>query len=126
MKLHTIGVALILACCLPVVADENKPPVSCWLQSSLQRVYPRSEPPTAKSLRVPARRTGQFSFQAGVRNAGTTSTPRGKCEVTSDSGLAVQVRRVGFVPMGHFTTDTTAEDLDGHGHVPGLVPDPLF
>jgi hypothetical protein len=40
--------------------------------------------------------------------------------------LDVELRRVGYVPMHHHTTETPAEELDGLGHVPGLVPDPLL
>jgi hypothetical protein len=40
--------------------------------------------------------------------------------------LTVQVRRVGFVPQHNYTADTPQEELDGLGHIPGLVPDPLF
>jgi hypothetical protein len=33
---------------------------------------------------------------------------------------------VGYVPVPHHNTDTPLEELDGVGHMPGLVPDPLF
>lgn len=40
----------------------------------------------------------------------------------------VHVRRVDYVPMPHHTTErkTPLEDLEGVGHIPGYVPDPLF
>ncbi|MBM3498203.1 MAG: DUF4091 domain-containing protein [Armatimonadetes bacterium] len=41
-------------------------------------------------------------------------------------GLEAQLRRVGYVPLPHHNTDTPEEELDGVGHVPGYVPDPLF
>ena len=46
--------------------------------------------------------------------------------VDAPVGVVVRVRRVGYVPMAHFTTDVPESDIDGIGHLPGLVPDPLF
>ncbi|WJH33710.1 DUF4091 domain-containing protein [Paenibacillus sp. CC-CFT747] len=41
-------------------------------------------------------------------------------------GIESQVRRVGYVPQAYITHDTAESERDGLGHVPGLVPDPLF
>jgi hypothetical protein len=49
-----------------------------------------------------------------------------ECTVLRADGLSVQVRRVGFVPQWNYTADTPRSELDGLGHIPGLVPDPLF
>lgn len=40
----------------------------------------------------------------------------------------VRVRRVGYVPVRHHNTpiEPAGPDRDGHGNIPGFVPDPLF
>ncbi len=119
-----------LTCCISEVRAAEAPPadkpVTCWVQSSLVRVYPASKAPEkSESLRIPAARNGRVSFQACVRSE-QTHVLHVRCDVTPDPELKLQVRRVGFVPMSHHTTDTPVDDLDGRGFMPGLVPDPLF
>ncbi len=98
---------------------------ACWLQSSLRRVYPSSEPATRSALAIPAARNGRFSFQACARNnSGKPLTIQ--CIAKADADLTVQVRRVGYVPVRHLTTETDPDDLEGVGNVPGFVPDPLL
>jgi hypothetical protein len=46
--------------------------------------------------------------------------------VSGGDGLGIVVRRVGYVPVSHHTCDTDEGELDGLGHIPGYVPDPLF
>lgn len=46
--------------------------------------------------------------------------------ITAPAGLKVTARRVGCVPMTHHNTQTPLGDLDGVGHIPGLVPDVLW
>jgi len=46
--------------------------------------------------------------------------------VDAPNGLVARVRRVGYVPMPHFSYHTPSEDLEGVGQLPGLVPDPLL
>lgn len=109
----------------PAIAKE--PGIQCWLESSLRRVYPKTAPPASTTaLSVPAARNGRFALQVAVRNP----TPRPtevKCKATADGeDLAVQVRRVGYVPMPHLTKETDFTDLEGTEFLPGLVPDPLF
>lgn len=133
--LAALAALLLLTC--PIAAGAAKGPlvvepegkagqsVAFWLQSSLARVYPTSDPASGEQLDLIAGRGGRISFQACLRNNRTA--PLGvECSVTGADGLQVQVRRVGFVPMQHFTTDTRPQELEGIGHVPGLVPDPLF
>jgi len=38
----------------------------------------------------------------------------------------VQIRRVGCVPLPHHNTHVPDDELDGHGLMPGYVPDPLY
>lgn len=40
--------------------------------------------------------------------------------------FAPRVRRIGYVPMSHHTTEMDPVALDGRGCIPGFVPDPLF
>lgn len=103
---------------------EKQPSVSLWLESSLKRVFPNSEPGSAKlELLVP--RNGTASFQACVRT--TRSAPLSvDGQLDGVEGLEGRVRLVGLVPMPHFTHGTAASELDGAGSLPGLVPDPLY
>jgi hypothetical protein len=118
---------------LPVVAallmlcTDASAQVSCWLETSLRRVYPKTAPPPSPvELNIPAARNGRFAFQVAVRN-GAGRRLSVKCAATPDgSDLNVQIRRVGYVPMRHLTIETDFADLEGVEHSPGLVPDPLF
>lgn len=102
---------------------ENK--ISLWLESSLKRVYPKSEPGSAEPLSILAPRNGTVSFQACVRNDRPWEITAA-CSVTGADDLKIQVRRVGYVIMSHITTGTPASELEGGNFIPGLVPDPLY
>src|SRR5438093_13440222 len=77
--------------------------VKLWLETSLHRVFPNSPAGTKTELNMPAARSQRLSFQACVRNDGMQPL-RVECSVTGAPDLAVQVRRVGYVPMPHHTT----------------------
>ena len=111
---------------LTVEAD-GKPgmKVHFWLESSLKRVYPKSEPGSAKPLDILAPRNGQVSFQACLRNDSQNEL-RPTCTVTGADDLKIQVRRVGYVTMEHGSVDTPVEETEGANFIPGLVPDPLY
>ena len=49
-----------------------------------------------------------------------------ECSIEGAEDLNPMVRLVGLVPMHNFTPITEAEELDGIGFLPGLVPDPLL
>ncbi|MCE5260189.1 MAG: DUF4091 domain-containing protein [Chloroflexi bacterium] len=99
--------------------------LNCWLQSSLERIFPSSEPRKVASLSVLAAANERISFQVGLRNM----QPR-ECQtavsIEPPNGLSVQVRRVGYVSVQHHNTQTEADELDGLGSIPGYVPDPLW
>jgi hypothetical protein len=95
-----------------------------WLASSLVRHYPASPARRCDSLRLEAARGEQVSFQIAFRTEGEVRDVTAVVE--SPDSLGVQVRRVGCVPVPHHNTETSPEELDGFGLVPGLVPDPLF
>ena len=101
------------------------PNFDCWLQSSLERVYPRSRPRPGTSLDMLAARNERLSFQTCVHNA-TVQAPLVRVEVADPLDLEVQVRRVGCVPIPHHSADTPEQEIEGMEHVPGYVPDPLF
>ena len=109
------------------VEPDGKPglKVLFWLESSLKRVYPKSAPGDSAPLDMIAPRNGQVSFQACLRNDRPQEL-KPTCTVTGADDLKIQVRRVGFVPMIHGTTDTDKSELEGGSFIPGLVPDPLF
>jgi hypothetical protein len=98
---------------------------SFWLESSLQRIYPTSQPGDRGSADLISPRNARFSFQASVRNEQPTPIEF-ECSVEGADDLKIQVRRVGYVPQWNFTADVPLTDLDEIGHVPGMVPDPLF
>jgi hypothetical protein len=99
---------------------------TCWLEDCHVRVFPTRNEVGRGPLRVDAARGERISFQACV------AAPEGgdpvpiAVRVASPDGVAARVRRVGFVPMAHHNTQTPSAELDGLGHVPGFVPDPLF
>ncbi|RIK87889.1 MAG: hypothetical protein DCC67_01310 [Planctomycetota bacterium] len=117
----------------PAVADEAlhvtlgkeaAPTVYLWLESSLARVFPQTQPGAAR-LELLAPRNGTVSFQACLRNE-RDYTLRVDGAVEGADDLAGRTRLVGLVPAPHHTNGTTAAELDGVGHIPGLVPDPLY
>jgi hypothetical protein len=111
----------------PVIVETNGGPgahLSLWLESSLKRVYPGTKPGTA-ALDLLAARNSKVAFQACIRNE-SVKPIKIECKVIGADDLKPQVRFVGLVPLTHFTPDTAPEELEGVGHVPGLVPDPLL
>ena len=99
--------------------------VQCWLQSSLKRVFPSSPAGAGERLELLAARNERVSFQACLRNL-TPEVLKPQVSVSKAEDLGVVVRRVGYVPMAHHNTESEMEELDGIGHIPGYVPDPLF
>jgi len=99
--------------------------VRTWLESSLVRVFPLSPPLARRSLSLVAARASTVSFQACLRPDGEYPLEVRARVVASDS-LVTRVRRVGCVPVPHHNTETPISELDGVGHIPGFVPDPLF
>lgn len=98
--------------------------ISTWLQTSLRRVFPSSPAQPPRDFSILAARGERISFQACVRNPGDLPTDVSLLAECAD--LPVHVRRVGYVPMAHHNTGTEEAELDGVGHIPGFVPDPLF
>ena len=99
--------------------------LQCVLTASTVRHYPNQPLPARTRLKIEAARNERFSFQVALRADAAT-----KVEVAAEgpAGWSVRVRRVGTVPMAHHNTPILADplDMDGLGHIPGFVPDPLF
>lgn len=99
--------------------------VKFWSETSLKRIFPNSEPGSAAPLELATARDAQLSFQVCFRNLKDCSI-RVRAAVTAPAGWTVRVRRVGYVPIQQIDTDVPLDEVDGIGHLPGLVPDPLF
>ena len=99
--------------------------MSFWLETSLKRVFPNSEPGSASPLKILAARNERISFQACLRNRKTTMV-RVRAAVEGADGLKPIIRRVGFVPLQGLDVDVPKDEIDGIGHIPGLAPDPLY
>ncbi len=99
--------------------------LACWLQTSLSRVYPGSPSRSSDCIDLLAARNERMSFQACIHNP-TENAVEAEIAVEVPDELGSLVRRVGYVPVPHFNTVTEQSELEGVGHVPGFVPDPLF
>lgn len=105
--------------------------LSCWLTSSLIRIYPATRPLVRGSLSMDVARNEFFSCQVAVRRddpAGVTQPDPATVKVVVEAGSPwnARVRRVGYVPMRHANTWKPDGEIDGREHIPGFVPDPLF
>ncbi|MFN8482642.1 MAG: DUF4091 domain-containing protein [Anaerolineae bacterium] len=98
--------------------------MQAWLASSLRRFYPASPAEQAPTLALHAARGERISFQAVFRTDARQECVEARAETVD--GVAVEVRRVGYVPLTHLSTETPLSDLDGVAYLPGFAPDPLF
>ncbi|EEF57110.1 hypothetical protein [Pedosphaera parvula] len=110
----------------PLVVQTGKDDgcVYFWLETSLKRVFPHSQPGNAH-LRLLAARNGKIAFQACLKSH-QLGELTAECRVEGAEGFKPRIRYVGFVPMHHLTPNTALSELDGVDQLPGLVPDPLF
>jgi hypothetical protein len=96
--------------------------MQAWLTSSLVRNYPNTEPCDTTTLTVNAARGGQVSFQVVFR----TDANQPAVTASAGSDLDITIRRVGYVSVPHLNGGIPETHLEGIGHIPGYVPDPLF
>lgn len=106
------------------VQDVEKDKMHIWLESSLQRIFPASNPLQRDTLHLTVARGIRTSFQVGFHSDMKDQTTI-SCSMR-DSTINPVIRYVGLVPMQHFNTDVREEELDGVGFLPGLLPDPLY
>jgi hypothetical protein len=99
--------------------------VQFWSETSLNRVFPNSDPGSAETLNLTTARNAQLSFQACFRNHRDCCI-RVRASIEAPTGWSVQIRRVGYVPIQQLDTDVPVDEVDGIGHLPGLAPDPLY
>ncbi len=101
--------------------------IAVSLSTSRVRHYPGTPAGRRWRLDIAVALNEQFSFQVCLRAEGDDPT---HVAVRADAprGWSVRVRRVGYVPVPHFNTSVVREpsELEGIGHVPGFVPDPLL
>jgi len=101
--------------------------VAVWLSSSCVRHCPGTPAGRRRRFEIAAALNEQFSFQVCLRSESDEPVNVvARAEVPR--GWTARVRRVGYVPVPHFNTQIVREpsELDGIGHVPGYVPDPLL
>src|SRR5215211_5883610 len=78
---------------LATLGKEDKPTVALWLDTSLNRIFPNTQPADA-SLKLLAPRNARIAFQACLRN-NRISRLSSDCELTGADDLKPQVRLVG-------------------------------
>ena len=96
-----------------------------WLTHSLTRVTPRTLPPArAGAMSLLVARGERVSCQLAVRMPPAEKPVEVTVACEASGGIGVRVRRVGYVPVGHFNLPTIA----GHseGDLPGYVGDVLW
>lgn len=105
--------------------DTPKGNMDIWLVSSLHRVFPQSPVKQVQELDILAARNSHVSFQVAFHSNMKDQTHI-SCSVIDGAEVRPQVRLVGLVPMAHFNTDVSKEELAGIGYLPGMLPDPLY
>ena len=98
-----------------------------WIAPSLVRHFPSTPARRSRPLVIEAALNEQFSFQVAMRSEGANPS-RIALQARAPAAWTVRVRRVGYVSVLHHNTPIEGDvtDLDGLGHIPGYVPDPLF
>jgi hypothetical protein len=90
------------------------------------RHFPQARPQAITGWAIDMARNEGSSVQVALRQEGERQ--RVQVSVHSPAGWQVRVRREGLVPLRHLNTPVPTDplDVDGLGHIPGYVPDPLF
>ncbi|MFW6270247.1 MAG: DUF4091 domain-containing protein [Bacillota bacterium] len=99
--------------------------IDCWLENSLERVYKNDSAMSNNFQKVNLAQNDKGSFQVCLRkkvNNGDIEKVNLKVEASKE--IEVKARKIGYVPVPHFNTQTEAKELAGN--LPGYVPDPLF
>jgi hypothetical protein len=101
-------------------------PVQCWLQDSHARVFPAGNRVGPSVAHIEAARGERVSLQLCACNGSGEGVVGVRAAIEPVAGLSTRLRRVGFIPLLHSTTETESRELDCRGKIPGFVPDPLF
>jgi len=117
----SLAIALTLAIMTPQKTTSEP---AAWISHSLKRYFPASPSEKRTELTLEVARGERASCQVVVRTA--DAPEQVKVSAGQKPGIAATVRRIGYIPLKHFNTDTPAKELDGIGYLPGLAPDPLF
>ena len=104
--------------------SQQSPQPIVSLASSLRRYYPQSPIEARHEMSLDVARGERTSFQVVIRTLETVADL--KVSVHALDEIEIEIRRVGYVRMRHFNTETSLSELDGVDNVPGLVPDPLI
>lgn len=99
-----------------------------WISSSLVRNYPSTLKNQKQLPKIETFLNARFSFQVVMRMENEKRPQSVKVKVNGPSGWSIRVRRVGYVPVPHHNIPLqgSRSDIEGLGHIPGYVPDPLF
>jgi hypothetical protein len=100
--------------------------VECWIAGSHTRIFPTANDRTRGEHRLDLARGENAAFQAVIGYAGPEDSAEVAVVCEGSSMLRVGIRRVGSVPVRHHNTEVPDDELDGKGHIPGYVPDPLL
>jgi hypothetical protein len=117
-----VAVLLLLAGC------GSGPRLDCWKVDSLDKVFPDDVAGTHRTGDEPRliARNGHASLQVAVRSIGGVASLKVAVEAPEfeGAGLRVEVRRVGYVPVGSNPTGTPPDEVVRAA--PSLYPDPLL
>ena len=97
------------------------------ISSSLIRHFPHTSGQWPRPSPIEVALNEQFSFQVFMRLEGD-HVEQIRIQVEGPEKWSIRVRRVGVVPVLHHNRpeNESSTDIDGVGHIPGYVPDPLF
>ena len=93
MRFLTICLIHGLLAAHAIAADGPNARVRCWLETSLERVFPNSPPGSTRMLDLVTARNRRLSFQACLRNPGT-----GMLRVRASVEHAMIRRRMRMMP----------------------------
>jgi len=134
MKLTVKVIFSLIGFLLPIgnhsfaqVTTDNTVPqrgINAWLETSLHKVYLTVPAKIMDTMSLRAARNSRISFQVAF-HSNMKDQIQINCAVESDKIMSL-VRFVGVVPFPHYNTDISADEMDGIGFLPGMLPDPLY
>ncbi|MBT3275857.1 MAG: hypothetical protein HN368_22095, partial [Spirochaetales bacterium] len=103
--------------------------ITSGIFSTSRRVFPGQNLVLRSSLSLYTARNEVISCQVLLQDHGASVDTR--CSLSIESlgtatSIQVRIRRVGFVPVPQYNTDTPLSELDRGGNLLGFVPDALL